>query len=146
LSEEYGVPPSIVEASGGSADLAKQLCAALHPHSRVLYPCSASAMPHLTERLTHAGHEVRKLVCYTTVPIPLGERLTLEWSSINAVVVAAPSAVIALAEEPGLVPGLPFIAIGAATAAALLDRGMRVAAISPRPEIGGLARAVKSAC
>ena len=144
--DEMNVAPDLADVQGTSGDLAASLLQALAPRSRVLYPCAARTRGTLEDRLHAAGHDLCKLICYATEPIPASDRRSIDWAGIDAAVVAAPSAVDALGLEPNLPGSMVFAAIGPTTARALRDGGFHLLGEASTPDTAGMVKLLANEC
>ncbi|MCP4593351.1 MAG: uroporphyrinogen-III synthase [bacterium] len=140
--DSIGVTSDVREERGTSVELAAAMVVAVASSSTVLYPCAAQTMPTLPRVLREAGHRLRQVVCYDTQPLAPAERQPLDWGSLAGAVVAAPSAVRALEDEPGLPAGFGFFAIGPTTAAALRAAGLKVLGVAESPTAPAIVRMV----
>ncbi|MFH0983277.1 MAG: uroporphyrinogen-III synthase [Planctomycetota bacterium] len=139
-----GVRIDVVEEHGTATELATALLARMKPDSIVIYPCGEDALPTLPQALRAAGLRVEQLVCYRTAPVPLPERAVLDWSTFDAAIVAAPSAVRALRNEVSLPTDFGFFAIGPTTAAAVREAGFKVLGIADSPKAESIVALVES--
>jgi uroporphyrinogen-III synthase len=106
---------------------------------RVLFPASEQALSTLEELLESAGAEVVRVTAYRPVP---GDRLDPEAAAgADIVVFLAPSAVAAYAQLGGDLT-VPAVAIGATTAAALVERGVSPL-VAPTADRAGLIAALR---
>jgi uroporphyrinogen III methyltransferase / synthase len=140
--EAVGVRPAIVQERGTSADLVWPLLAAMPTPMIVLYPCAEKTLPTLPEAIRAGGHDLRLVACYRTAPWA-SERAPFDWQELDAAVVAAPSAVEALREEPALPSSLGFFAIGPTTGAALRAAGLTVLGIAESPKVESMVALLK---
>lgn len=143
---EMNVAADLAELKGTSRELVARLLPALGPRSHVLYPCAARTTGTIEDRLHAGGHDLCKLACYATEPIPASDRLPIDWAGIDAVVVAAPSAVDALRLERNLPGSMVFAAIGPTTARALRDRGFRVLGEASTPDTAAIVKLLTDKC
>ena len=116
--------------------------------TRVLFPCADRARDALPAGLRARGALVECVVAYRTVKPPraldeLSRRAAA--GTLDAVLLASPSAVEAFAESLGRHGALPprLVCIGPATAARCRDLGFVVAAVATSPSDDGL---VDAAC
>ncbi|MCK4660135.1 MAG: uroporphyrinogen-III synthase [Phycisphaerae bacterium] len=138
-----GVSVEVLCEHGTSAELAPAMLAVMEPRSTVVYPCAERTMPTLPRLLREAGHHLRQIVCYRTRALSPEERSPLDWSIVDAAVVAAPSAVRALGDEEGLPPDLGFYAIGPTTAVALREAGLTVLGVARSPKAESIVAMLK---
>lgn len=143
---DMNVTPDLAELKGTSRELAAGLLSALAPRSHVLYPCAAHTTGTIEEHLHPAGHDVNKLTCYATEPIPASARPPIDWDSIDVAVIAAPSAVDALSLEPNLPRNMMFAAIGPTTARSLRDRGFQVLGEASTPDTAAIVKLLTDEC
>ncbi len=136
--EALGVRPEVLEEHGTSRALVSALLAVMEPEAMVLYPRAERTMPTLPRALSEAGHHLKQVVCYRTIPLSPEERAPLDWSALDAAVVAAPSAVHALHDEGSLPADFGFFAIGPTTAEALGEAGRRVLGAAESPKVGSI--------
>jgi uroporphyrinogen-III synthase len=110
-----------------------------------LVPGGNLAMKSLPSTLISAGWQVSTAVVYTTSPVekePKSAHLIRE-GEIGAILFRSPSAVRALTHFlPN--PAVPLICAGTTTAQALVDQGLVVAAISPKPSAQVVASTIYS--
>ncbi len=143
---EMNVAPDLAVVKGTSTELVGALLPALAPRSRVLYPCAARTAAAIEDHLRAAGHDLCKLICYATEPIPASDRPPIDWNRIDAAVVAAPSAVEVLSLEPNLPGSMVFAAIGPTTARSLRDRGFRVLGEAATPDTAAIVKLLADEC
>ena len=143
---EMNVAPDLAEVKGTSCELVAGLLPALGPRSRVLYPCAARTTAAIEDHLRAAGHDLCKLTCYATEPIPASDRPPIDWDGIDAAVVAASSAVDVLSLEPNLPGSMVFAAIGPTTARSLRDRGFRVLGEASTPDTAAIVKLLADEC
>ncbi|PZU32213.1 MAG: uroporphyrinogen III synthase [Microbacterium sp.] len=136
----------VPDEDNSAAGMAAQLIA-LEPDPRhILTLRSEIAKPVLTRRLTEAGHDVRSVVAYRTVGVPVTERIAhdVETGRINAILVTSGS----VAEQVRLqFPDIPastiVAAIGPRTAKDARKAGLGVNAIAREQTVDGLIAAVQ---
>lgn len=131
------VPDKDDSASG----LAQQIID-LEPQSRrVLALRSEVAKPVLTRKLIEAGHDVRSVVAYRTVGVPVTERIALDVDSgrINAVLVTSGSVAEQVqAQFPSLPASTVVAAIGPRTARDARKLGVSVDLVAAETSIESL--------
>ena len=135
----------VPEAENSAATMAAMLIAREPRHRRILTLRSEIAKPVLTRRLTEAGHDVRSVVAYRTVGVPVTERIAHDVASgrINAILVTSGS----VAEQVHLqFPEIPeatiVAAIGPRTAKDARKAGLGVNAVAREQTVEGLIAAV----
>lgn len=115
----------------------------LDPINRVLVPRAEISTDQLVAGLSGIGWEVEDVTAYRTVraaPPPAETREAIKTGLFDAVVFASSSTVrnlIGIAGKPH--NNMVVVAIGAATAAACADHGLRVDAVAPEPTAKSLA-------
>ena len=144
--ESMGAHVDLRESRGTAVELATALLAAMTPRSTVLYPCAEQTTPILPRALREAGHHLRQVVCYRTRSRSPEERADLDWDTLDAAFVAAPSAVHALGHEPSLPDDLGFFAVGPTTATALRDAGFKVLGVADSPRTEDVVAMLKRQC
>lgn len=107
----------------GGAGLAAALAARWadegRPAWRLLLPGAAGGDRSLEARAAETGWRVDRVALYRTIPAAAREpRVGLSALSLDAVLLASPSAVAGLAAQADVPPGLPLVCIGATTARA----------------------------
>lgn len=145
--ESVGIQPMMHDRSGGSAGLVRGLIDCLPPGTKVLYPSAATVYsPEIGQTLEAAGHLFRQLICYRTLRL-LGKDLPpIDWTSLDLAVMAAPSAVDVVREDPTLPRQFPFVAIGPSTATALREHGMNARAVAETPDAESICAAIERVC
>ena len=135
----------VPEEDNSAAGMAAQMIELEPQPRRILTLRSEVAKPVLTRRLTGAGHDVRSVVAYRTVGVPVTERIAHDVASgrINAILVTSGS----VAEQVHLqFPEIPeatvVAAIGPRTAKDARKVGLGVSAVAREQTIGGLIAAV----
>ncbi|WOQ69459.1 uroporphyrinogen-III synthase [Microbacterium limosum] len=135
----------VPEQDNSAAGMAEQMIA-LEPESRrILTLRSEIAKPVLTRMLIDAGHDVRSVVAYRTVGVPVTERIARDVASgrINAILVTSGS----VAEQVSLqFPDVPdstvIAAIGPRTAKDARKVGLSVDVVAPQQTVAALIEAV----
>jgi len=141
--ENRGCRAELVGTGAGGAELAGLLIA-LYPDSGPLLFIGAEAPAGgLVERLREAGMVVEHVANYATVPRSLGIEETQSLAEADIVVLAAPSAVLALLDY-SLKPSLVLVASGPTTARAAQDAGFLVVEASS-PDIDAVFLALETA-
>ncbi|WP_336630602.1 MULTISPECIES: uroporphyrinogen-III synthase [unclassified Microbacterium] len=113
---------------------------------RILTLRSEIAKPVLTRRLTEAGHDVRSVVAYRTVGVPVTERIAHDVRSgrINAILVTSGSVAEQVRQQFPEIPGSTIIAaIGPRTAKDARRAGLGVNAVAREQTVEGLIAAVQ---
>lgn len=137
----------VPERDNSAAGMADQLIA-LEPEPRkILTLRSEIAKPVLTKRLIEAGHDVRSVVAYRTVGVPVTERIARDVASgrINAILVTSGS----VAEQVRLqFPEIPsetvIAAIGPRTARDAKRTGLPVDVVARTQTVDSLIESVSS--
>ena len=116
----------------------------------LLYPCSAIARDTIQRVLTEHDISIEKLIVYDTLPSETLEndltRIFIETGQIF--VFFSPSAVqfiLKAAKQLNLLMHIRAVAIGPATADAIVKAGMFLYAVSSKPEPNALLEAIQSA-
>lgn len=140
----YGVD-LVPDDDNSAAGMAAQLIALEPKARRILALRSEIAKPVLSRELTAAGHDVRSVVAYRTVGVPVTERIAHDVATgrINAILVTSGS----VAEQVHLqFPEIPestvVAAIGPRTAKDARRAGLGVTAIAREQTVDGLIDAV----
>jgi len=135
----------VPDDDNSAAGMAAQLIALEPAPRRILTLRSEIAKPVLTRRLTEAGHDVRSVVAYRTVGVPVTERIAADVLSgrINAILVTSGS----VAEQVHLqFPDIPestvVAAIGPRTAKDARKAGLGVNVVARDQTVDGLIDAV----
>jgi len=108
---------------------------------RILTLRSQVAVPVLTEGLKRIGHDVRSVIAYRTVGVPIDEEVIAQVrkGDFTAVLVTSGSVAEQVAHQLGQIPDDTFIvAIGPRTAADARHAGVRVDATTPNGDIDSL--------
>ena len=128
-----------------AAGMAEQLIA-LEPDARnILTLRSEIAKPVLTRMLIDAGHNVRSVVAYRTVGVPVTERIARDVASgrINAILVTSGSdAEQVRAQFADMPEGTVIAAIGPRTATDASNLGLTVDIVAPSQTVDALIAAV----
>jgi uroporphyrinogen-III synthase len=137
----------VPDEDNSAAGMASQLIDLEPEPKRVLTLRSEIAKPVLTRRLTEAGHDVRSVVAYRTVGVPVTDRIAADVRSgrINAILVTSGS----VAEQVHLqFPDIPddtvIAAIGPRTAKDARRAGLGVSVIAREQTVDGLIAAVST--
>jgi uroporphyrinogen-III synthase len=141
------VIPASTKEDNSAAGMAAQLVELEPEPRRILTLRSEIAKPVLTRRLAEAGHDVRSVVAYRTVGVPVTDRIAGDVRSgrINAILVTSGS----VAEQVHLqFPDLPeetvVAAIGPRTAKDARRAGLGVSVIAREQTVDGLIAAVSN--
>ena len=106
---------------------------------------SEIAKPVLTKRLIAAGHDVRSVVAYRTVGVPVTERIARDVANgrINAILVTSGSVAQQVREQfPEIPDGTLVAAIGPRTAKDARKAGLSVDVVAPHQTVDALIAAV----
>ncbi|HEY0117504.1 MAG TPA: uroporphyrinogen-III synthase [Cellulomonas sp.] len=141
--ERAGLPVDLVP----SADSSGSGLAAVWPagSARVLLPQSDLADPGLARGLRALGADVRAVVAYRTVPVPVEPALRADVAAgrIGAVLVTSGSVARQLSAQFGpLPPGTLVACLGPLTAAAVADAGLAVSLVAPDRSAAALVAAL----
>jgi len=135
----------LVADGSGEVGLARALAAELGaPRADanapiVFAPGTAEPQRELERVLEPLGARVERLALYRTHSAPPQEpRVELEALSLDAVLLASPSAARGLANRARVPDGLALYAIGASTALAAATAGLSIRATATRPDLEGL--------
>jgi uroporphyrinogen-III synthase len=135
----------VPERDNSAAGMAEQMIGLEPEPRRILTLRSEIAKPVLTRMLVEAGHDVRSVVAYRTVGVPVTDRIARDVASgrINAILVTSGS----VAEQVHLqFPDIPaqtvIAAIGPRTAKDARRAGLDVDVIAERQTVGALIEAV----
>ncbi|MDR6199564.1 uroporphyrinogen-III synthase [Microbacterium sp. SORGH_AS428] len=135
----------VPDRDNSAAGMAEQMIALEPDPRRILTLRSEIAKPVLTRKLTEAGHDVRSVVAYRTVGVPVTERIAHDVASgrINAILVTSGS----VAEQVQLqFPDIPdstvIAAIGPQTANDARRAGLGVSVVADRQTVDALIEAV----
>ncbi len=108
---------------------------------RVLTLRSQVAVPVLTEGLKRIGHDVRSVVAYRTIGVPIDDDIVeqVRNGEFNAVLVTSGSVAEQVAHQLGNIPEATFVvAIGPRTATDARHSGVRVDATTPDGDLESL--------
>ncbi len=137
----------VPDDDNSAAGMAAQLIALEPEPRRILTLRSEIAKPVLTRELTAAGHDVRSVVAYRTVGVPVTDRIAADVRSgrINAILVTSGS----VADQVSLqFPDIPaetvIAAIGPRTAKDAKRAGLGVSVVAREQTVDGLIAAVSS--
>ena len=135
----------VPDRDNSAAGMAEQMIALEPEPRRVLTLRSEIAKPVLTKRLIEAGHDVRSVVAYRTVGVPVTERIAhdVENGRINAILVTSGS----VAEQvrlqfPVIPPTTVIAAIGPRTAKDAKRTGLSVDVVASTQTVDALIEAV----
>lgn len=135
----------VPDLDNSASGLADQLLG-LEPESRSFLTLrSEAAVPVLTQRLIDAGHQVRSVVAYRTVGVPVTERIAHDVRSgrINAILLTSGSVAEQVREQfPQIPESTVLAAIGPRTAMDARSVGLTVAAIAQEQTVASLIDAV----
>jgi uroporphyrinogen-III synthase len=125
--------------------MADQLIALEPEPRRILTLRSEIAKPVLTKRLIEAGHEVRSVVAYRTVGVPVTERIARDVANgrINAILVTSGSVAEQVREQFPEIPEATVIAaIGPRTAKDAKRTGLPIDVVARAQTVDSLIEAV----
>jgi len=135
----------VPERDNSAAGMAEQLIELEAEPRRILTLRSEIAKPVLTKRLIEAGHDVRSVVAYRTVGVPVTDRIAEDVRSgrINAILVTSGSVAQQVQEQFPEVPESTLIAaIGPRTAKDARRAGLDVDVIAETQTVDALIDAV----
>lgn len=128
-----------------AAGMAEQLIGLESAPRNILTLRSEVAKPVLTRLLIDAGHNVRSVVAYRTVGVPVTERIARDVASgrINAILVTSGSVAEQVREQfPNIPEGTVIAAIGPRTASDADRFGLTVDVVAPSQTVDALIAAV----
>ncbi|WP_394279809.1 uroporphyrinogen-III synthase [Microbacterium sp.] len=135
----------VPDEDNSAAGMASQLIALEPEPIRVLTLRSELAKPVLTRLLAEAGHDVRSVVAYRTVGVPVTEKIAGDVRSgrINAILVTSGSVAEQVQEQFSEIPAETVIAaIGPRTAKDARRAGLGVSVVAKEQSVAGLISAV----
>jgi uroporphyrinogen-III synthase len=135
----------VPEADNSAAGMAEQMIALEPGPRRILTLRSEIAKPVLTQRLTDAGHDVRSVVAYRTVGVPVTDRIADDVRSgrINAILVTSGSVAEQVRTQfPDLPESTLIAAIGPRTAKDAGQTGLSVDVVADQQTVDALIDAV----
>ena len=135
----------VPDDDNSAAGMASQLIALEPQPTRVLTLRSELAKPVLTRLLAEAGHDVRSVVAYRTVGVPVTEKVAGDVRSgrINAILVTSGSVAEQVHEQFPEIPADTVIAaIGPRTAKDARRTGLGVSVVAKEQSVSGLISAV----
>ncbi len=135
----------VPDEDNSAAGLAAQLIGLEPAPRRILTLRSEIAKPVLTRRLTEAGHDVRSVVAYRTVGVPVTERIAADVRSgrINAILVTSGSVAEQVqAQFPDIPEDTVIAAIGPRTAKDARKAGLGVQVVAREQTVESLIDAV----
>lgn len=135
----------VPDEDDSAAGLAEQILAIEAEPTRVLALRSEVAKPVLTRMLVEAGHDVRSVVAYRTVGVPVTDRIAADVASgrINAVLVTSGSVAEQVSEQfPELPASTLIAAIGPRTARDARKLGLSVDVVAAETTISSLIDAI----
>jgi len=136
----------VPEEDNSAAGMAEQMLALEPEPRRVLTLRSEIAKPVLTRRLSEAGHDVRSVVAYRTVGVPVTERIAHDVATgrINAILVTSGSVAEQVQQQfPDLPASTVIAAIGPRTAKDARRAGLGVSVVAREQTVDGLIAAVQ---
>jgi len=135
----------VPEEDNSAAGMAAQMIELEPEPRRILTLRSEIAKPVLTRKLTDAGHDVRSVVAYRTVGVPVTDRIAHDVKSgrINAILVTSGSVAEQVSEQFPDIPAETVIAaIGPRTARDARRAGLGVNVVAREQTVDGLIAAV----
>ncbi|HEX5858641.1 MAG TPA: uroporphyrinogen-III synthase [Microbacterium sp.] len=135
----------VPERDNSAAGMAEQLTALEPTPRRILTLRSEIAKPVLTKSLIAAGHDVRSVVAYRTVGVPVTDRIARDVASgrINAILVTSGSVAEQVhAQFPDIPSETVIAAIGPRTAKDARKVGLAVDVVADRQTVDALIDAV----
>ena len=135
----------VPERDNSAAGMAEQMIAVEPDARRVLALRSEIAKPVLTRMLIEAGHDVRSVVAYRTVGVPVTEKIANDVQSgrINAILVTSGSVAEQVqAQFPDIPEATVIAAIGPRTAKDARRAGLTVDVIAEQQTVDSLIAAV----
>lgn len=146
--QAVGYRVDLVPADDNSASAMAEQIIALEPEPRrILTLRSEIAKPVLTRKLIAAGHDVRSVVAYRTVGVPVADRVLRDVASgrINAILVTSGSVAEQVSQQFGPLPeGTIVAAIGPRTAKDARRAGLAVDIVAEQQTVSALIDAVAS--
>ena len=137
----------VPEKDNSAAGMADELIALEPEPRRVLTLRSEIAKPVLTKRLIAAGHDVRQVVAYRTVGVPVTERIGRDVANgrINAILVTSGSVAEQVrAQFPEIPDDTAIAAIGPRTAKDAKRTGLPIDVVARAQTVDALIEAVSS--
>ncbi|WP_347346249.1 uroporphyrinogen-III synthase [Microbacterium sp.] len=137
----------VPDDDNSAAGMAHQIIALESEPRRILTLRSEAAKPVLTELLAEAGHDVRSVIAYRTVGVPVTERIAKDVRSgrINAILVTSGSVAEQVHEQFPEIPERTVIAaIGPWTAKDARKAGLGVRVVAEEQTVAGLIGAVSA--
>lgn len=135
----------VPEDDNSAAGLAAELMAMESEPRRILTLRSEIAKPVLTRTLSEAGHDVRSVIAYRTVGVPVTERIAEDVRSgrINAILVTSGSVAEQVhAQFPEIPDSTVIAAIGPRTAKDARKAGLGIKVVAREQTVDGLIEAV----
>ncbi|MFT4219336.1 MAG: uroporphyrinogen-III synthase [Microbacterium sp.] len=135
----------VPERDNSAAGMAEQLIELEQEPRRILTLRSEIAKPVLTKRLIEAGHDVRSVVAYRTVGVPVTERIARDVANgrINAILVTSGSVAEQVRRQfPDLPATTTVAAIGPRTARDARGYGLTVDVVANQQTVASLIDAV----
>lgn len=136
----------VPDEDNSAAGMAAQLISLEPEPRRMLTLRSETAKPVLSRRLTDAGHDVRSVVAYRTVGVPVTERIAHDVRSgrINAILVTSGSVAEQVREQFPEIPASTLVAaIGPRTAKDARRVGLGVSIVAHEQTVDSLIAAVQ---
>lgn len=135
----------VPDEDNSAAGMATQMIELEPEPRRILTLRSEVAKPVLTRKLAEAGHDVRSVVAYRTVGVPVTERIAHDVASgrINAILVTSGSVAEQVSEQfRDIPPETVIAAIGPRTARDARRAGLGVNVVAREQTVEGLIAAV----
>jgi uroporphyrinogen-III synthase len=135
----------VPDDDNSAAGMATQLLALEPQPRRILTLRSEVAKPVLTRMLIEAGHDVRSVVAYRTVGVPVTERIAHDVATgrINAILVTSGSVAEQVSEQFPVIPESTVVAaIGPRTAKDARRAGLPVSVVARDQSVDALLTAV----
>ncbi|MDF1800680.1 MAG: uroporphyrinogen-III synthase [Planctomycetota bacterium] len=143
-------PAPLVSTDGTMAALAEQLLEQLEGPTQLVLAAADRAGSDLERLLEPAGHTVRRVTVYRTLPAqparsmgstgPARPALT----GLDAVVLGSPSALEGLTNLRAVPSGLPLVTLGPTTSAAVRTAGLGPVIEAASPDLNGVTAALAS--
>ncbi|ALJ21731.1 uroporphyrinogen-III synthase [Microbacterium sp. No. 7] len=137
----------VPDVDNSAAGMAEQLVALEPEPRRFLILRNELARPLISGRLAEAGHEVRSVVAYRTVGVPVAERIVADVRSgrINAILVTSGSVARQVsAQFPEIPESTVIAAIGPGIAKNARKAGLEISVVADEQSLEGLIEAVAS--
>jgi uroporphyrinogen-III synthase len=126
------------------AGLARQLLAQLDTPTTIALATADRGGRDLERLLEPAGHVVRRVAVYATLPTPTSGSELPPLTGLDAVVLGSPSALEGLTNQRAVPSGLPVITLGPTTSAAARAAGLDPVVEATGRDLDGIAAALAS--